>query len=113
MPAGVTSGAVSLGSAIGADKKVTTATDSFAKGDTFYVSVDTTGTGTAELKAKWTYQKDGQVAPVKEDTQTITPTGPATSEFHVGKPDGWPAGDYQVEVFLGDKLIATKKFTVK
>jgi len=112
-PAGVTAGMVSLGSAIGADKKVTTATESFAKGDTFYVSVDTSGAGTADLKAKWTYHKDGQVAVVKEDSQTISPTGPATSEFHVSKPDGWPAGDYQVEVFLGERSVGTKKFAVK
>jgi hypothetical protein len=112
-PAGVTAGMVSLGSAIGADKKVTTATESFAKGDTFYVSVDTTGAGTANLKAKWTYHKDGQVAVVKEDSQTITPTGPATSEFHISKPDGWPAGEYQVQVLLGEQSVATKKFAVK
>jgi len=112
-PAGVTAGMVSLGSAIGADKKVTSATESFAKGDTFYVSVDTTGAGTADLKAKWTYHKDGQVAVVKEDSQTINPTGPATSEFHVSKPDGWPAGEYQVEVLLGDKPVGVKKFAVK
>lgn len=112
-PAGVTAGMVSLGSAIGADKKVTAATESFAKGDTFYVSVDTTGAGTADLKAKWTYHKDGQVAVVKEDSQTISPTGPATSEFHLSKPDGWPTGDYQVQVFLGEQSVATKKFAVK
>jgi hypothetical protein len=112
-PAGVTVGMVSLGSAIGADKKVTAATESFAKGDTFYVSVDTTGAGTADLKAKWTYHKDGQVAVVKEDSQTINPTGPATSEFHVSKPDGWPTGDYQVQVFLGEQSVGVKKFTVK
>jgi hypothetical protein len=112
-PAGVTAGMVSLGSAIGADKKVTAATESFAKGDTFYVSVDTTGAGTADLKAKWTYHKDGQVAVVKEDSQTINPTGPATSEFHVSKPDGWPTGEYQVQVFLGEQSVATKKFAVK
>jgi hypothetical protein len=112
-PAGVTAGMVSLGSAIGADKKVTTATESFAKGDTFYVSVDTTGAGTATIKTKWTYHKDGQVAVVKEDSQTINPSGPATSEFHISKPDGWPTGEYQVEVFLGDKSVGVKKFAVK
>lgn len=112
-PAGVTAGMVSLGAAIGADKKVTTATESFAKGDTFYVSVDTTGAGTATLKAKWTYHKDGQVAVVNEESQTINPTGPATSEFHLSKPDGWPAGEYQVEVFLNDKSVGVKKFAVK
>jgi hypothetical protein len=113
VPAGVTAAAIGLGKAIGADKKVNAATENFAKGDTFYVSIDTTGAGTATLRAKWTYHKGGQVAPVKEDTQTIAPTGPATSEFHISKPDGWPVGDYQVELFLNDKPIGSKKFAVQ
>jgi hypothetical protein len=112
-PAGVTGGAITLGKAVGADKKASEPTETFAKGDTIYVSVDTTGAGTAQLKAKWTYSKGGQTSVVKEDTQTIMPTGPATTEFHISKPGGWPAGDYQVELFLDDKSIGTKTFTVK
>jgi hypothetical protein len=50
---------------------------------------------------------------VNEDPpQTIMPTGPATTEFHVSKPGGWPAGEYQVEVFLDDKTVGKKTFTV-
>ncbi len=112
-PAGVTVSTISLGKAIGADKKVSAPTDTFGKADTIYASIDTTGAGSATLKAKWTYHKDGKVAMVKEDTQTIYPTGPATSEFHVSKPDGWPVGDYEVEVLVGDKSAGTKKFSVK
>ncbi|MEO8628023.1 MAG: hypothetical protein ABI612_07960 [Betaproteobacteria bacterium] len=111
--AGVTVGTISLGTAVGADKKVTKAGESFDKKDTIYASVDTIGSGTATIKAKWTYKKDGTEAVVHEETQTITPSGPATSEFHVSKPDGWPAGDYQVEVFVDDKSAGTKTFTVK
>jgi hypothetical protein len=112
-PAGVSVSTVTVGKAIGADKKVTAAADAFAKGDTFYASIDTAGTGTATLKAKWTYSKDGQTAVVKEDTLSVNTTGPATHEFHVAKPDGWPLGDYQVEVLLDDKPAGTKKFSVK
>jgi len=112
-PAGVAVSAVSVGKAIGADKKVTAATDSFAKGDTFYASIDTTGTGTATLKAKWTYSRDGQTAVVKEDSMTVNATGPATHEFHVAKPDGWPTGEYEVAVSVDDKPAGTKKFSVK
>ncbi len=111
--AGVTVAMVSLGKAIGGDKKVSAATESFAKDDTIYASVDTLGTGTVTLKARWTYHKNGQVAIVKEDTQTVAPAGPATTEFHISKPGGWPAGDYQVEVFLGDASAGVKKFVVK
>ena len=87
--AGVTVGSITLGNAIGASKKVTQASDSFGKKDTIYASVDTTGSGSATLKAKWTYRKGGQESLVKEDRQTIAPTGPASSEFHISKPDGW------------------------
>ena len=111
--AGVTVGSITLGNAIGASKKVTQASDSFGKKDTIYASVDTTGSGSATLKAKWTYRKGGQESLVKEDRQTIAPTGPASSEFHISKPDGWPAGDYQVEIFVDDKSAQSKTFTVK
>jgi hypothetical protein len=112
-PAGVAVSSVTAGSAIGADKKVTVATDSFAPTDTMYVSVDTTGSGTASLSAKWTYHKGGNVAVVQEDSMTVNSTGPATHEFHVSKPDGWPAGDYQVEVMLDGQSAGTRKLTVK
>jgi|SRR5688572_442820 len=111
--AGVTAGAIEVGKAVGPDKKVTTPVQAFAKGDTFYVSVDTTGAGTATLKAKWTYHKGGQVTVVSEsEPLKIMPAGPETSEFHVSKPGGWPAGEYQVEVFLDDKSVGVRNFTV-
>ena len=111
--AGVTVGTITLGKAIDTGKKVSQAADSFGTKDTIYASVDTTGSGNATLKAKWTYRKGGQESLVKEDKQMIAPTGPATSEFHISKPDGWPVGDYQVEIFVDDKSANTKTFTVK
>ena len=112
-PAGVAVAAVTLGNAIGADKKVSAVTETFAAADTLYVSIDTTGTGTASLGAKWTYHMDDQVAVVKEDTMTITSAGPATNEFHVSKPDGWPTGDYEVEITLDGKPAGSRKFVVR
>jgi hypothetical protein len=111
--AGVTVGTIALGNAIGSDKKVSQGSESFGKKDTIYASIDTTGTGSATLKAKWTYRKSGQESLVKDDSQTITPTGPATSEFHINKPDGWPTGQYQVEIFVNDKPAQSKTFSVK
>lgn len=112
-PAAVSVSSATLGSAVGTDRKVTQAKDSFAKNDTIYVSVDTAGSGTATIKARWTYTSGGKSVPVKEDSQTIQATGPATTEFHVSKPDGWPAGDYQVEVLVNDQAVQTKKYSVK
>ena len=104
---------ISLGKALGPDKKVAAATDTFAKGDTIYAVVETTGSGNATLKAKWTYHKGDKTASVSESSQTISAGGPAASEFHVNKPDGWPLGDYQVEIWVNDKSAGTKKFVVK
>jgi len=112
-PAGVMVSSLTTGSAVSADNKVSVATETFAKTDTMYVSVDTTGSGTANLAAKWTYHKGQNVAVVKEDSMTLNASGPATHEFHVSKPDGWPAGDYEVEVMLDGQSAGSKKLAVK
>jgi hypothetical protein len=103
---------ISLGKELGPDRKVAAATDTFGKGDTIYAVVETAGSGNATLKARWTYHKGDQSVPVSEDSKTINATGPAASEFHVSKPDGWPTGSYQVEISLNDQSVGTKKFMV-
>ena len=71
----------------------------------------TTGTAASTpMRALWTYQ-DGQV--VSDDSQTLVPTGADTTEFHISKPDGFPAGSYKVEIFVDGKSVATRSFTVK
>lgn len=104
---------INLGKSLGPDKKVSAATDTFAKSDTIYAVVETTGSGTATLKAKWTFVKGDKSALVNESSQTLNASGPAASEFHISKPDGWPTGDYQVEISLNDAPAGTKKFMVK
>ena len=104
---------VDLGKSIGADKRVNdnAEADDFAPNETIYASVATEGTGAnATLTARWTYQ-DGQV--VDESTQTISPTGPSVTEFHISKPDGFPKGDYKVEILLNGQSVQSKDFEVK
>ena len=112
-PAAVSVGTITLGKTIGADKKVTAAMDTFAKSETIYAAVETAGSGNATIKAKWTFHKGEKTADVSEATETIAAAGPAVSAFHVSKPSGWPPGNYQVEIFLGDKSAGMKKFTVQ
>src|SRR6185295_19140349 len=102
---------VSLGRAIGGDKRVTDAAGTFKPNDVIYASIATSGSApSASLKARWTYQ-DGQV--VEETEQVIAPTGDAVTEFHISKPDGWPAGKYKLEVLLDGTPAQTKDFEVK
>jgi len=109
--AGVRVSRIDMGRSLTADKMINDKTESFKPNDTIYASVLTEGAAaTATLKARWTYQ-DGQA--VTESTQTIAPTGDARTEFHISKPDGWPAGKYKLEVFLNDSSAATKDFEVQ
>jgi hypothetical protein len=99
---------VTLGRAIGGDKTVTDPTDSFKPNDTIYASVATEGSApSASLRARWSFG-DGQL--VDESTQMIAPNNRERTEFHIAKPDGWPAGKYKLEVFLNDKAADTKTF---
>ena len=110
-PAPVAVASVDLGSAVGPDQKITTATSAFTAKDTIYAAVSTTGTSpNAVLSAKWTYQ-DGQT--VNESNQTIAPNGPAVTAFHISKADGWPLGNYKVEISLNGQSVASKDFSVK
>jgi uncharacterized protein YfaS (alpha-2-macroglobulin family) len=109
--AGVRISQVDMGRTLTADKRIDDDTESFKPNDTIYAAIATEGAApTATLRARWTYQ-DGQV--VDESTQTIAPTGAARTEFHISKPDGWPAGKYKLEVFLNGSSAATKDFEVQ
>lgn len=102
-----------LGNAVNADKRVTAATDTFRPQDTIFVSVETSGTGGASLTARWTYGADAQGTRVNEETQKVPPGGPSVTEFHIRKPDGWPAGEYQVAILVNGEAAVTRKFSVK
>ena len=104
--------AITLGNQL-ADGKVATPQSSFAPKDTLYAVVETIGSGKVALKAAWTFPKGDKTAPVNETTQEITASGPAHTEFHVSKPDGWPVGDYKVEIFLNGASAGSQTFTDK
>lgn len=109
--AGVRVTGIDLGRSLAADKGIADKTSEFRPSDTIYLSVETDGTAPqATLLTRWTYQ-DGQV--VKELSETIAPTGKARTEFHIAKPDGWPAGKYAVAVSLNGAAAGTKDFEVK
>lgn len=102
---------IELGRSLAADKGIADKTSEFRPSDTIYLSVETAGSSTqATLMTRWTYQ-DGQV--VKELSETIAPSGKAHTEFHIVKPDGWPAGKYAVAVSLNGVAAGSKDFEVK
>jgi hypothetical protein len=112
-PTGVAVASIQLGSQIGADKSVTAPKSTFAPRDTIYAVVSTTGVATdASLEAIWTYMgsKEKQI---NQASQSISPTGPAQSEFHLVKATAWPEGKYRVAILLNGATAGTKDFEVK
>ena len=107
----VTVTAINLGNAIGADKNVTAASTTFAPNDTIYAAVATSGAASnATLVARWTFGGDQLV---DETSESIAPTGNEVTSFHIAKPDGFPAGNYKIEVSLDGNPVASKDFEVK
>lgn len=102
---------VTLGRAVGPDMRITDETTTFQPRDTIYASVATEGVApSATLVARWTYE-DGQV--VDETSRSIAPNGPEVTEFHVSKPDGWPAGGYEVVILLDGAEVGRESFSVE
>ena len=102
---------IELGKSIDADKKVTAPATTFGRRDTIYASVATEGAAPSKaISAKWTFQ-DGQV--VKEQSESIAPTGPAATEFHISKKGPWPVGKYKVEVSVDGAAAGSKDFEIK
>jgi hypothetical protein len=100
-----------LGKAIQSSKRVVQAQSTFAKADTIYAVVLTEGNApSATLSARWTYE-DGQL--VDESTQSIVMEGPATTEFHITKASGWPAGHYHVQISLNGAPAKMADFMVQ
>jgi hypothetical protein len=109
-PAPVPQADATLGSSIDANNNIVTATDRFKPTDTIYVSVATSQTAPGStLTARWLDQ-EGTV--INESTQTVVSTAGAGTEFHIAKPDGWPAGEYKVELSLNGQPLTTKTFAV-
>ena len=111
----VTVTSVDLGTAVGADMKVTAPATSFGKTDTIIAAVSSHASdpalpGMGKLSAKWTYQ-DGQV--VNEESQDFNFTGDGVTDFRIAKPDGFPAGNYKVEISLDGKVAQSKDFAIK
>jgi len=106
---------VTLGKALGADKKVTEAADAFGVKDTIYASVETVGSADkAKLEAKWTFTGTKGPVSVNENALELTGlSGPTVNEFHISKKTPWPKGAYQAEILLDGASAMKKEFTVK
>ncbi|MGN6093620.1 MAG: hypothetical protein ACTHOL_14810 [Luteibacter jiangsuensis] len=108
-------GSVTLGSAVGSDKKVSKEKTTFSPSEkTIYASVATEGTTAgATLNAKWTYQDGETTTTVSDISQSISTDGPAVTTFKIQNPNEWPEGKYKVTVSLNGQAVGNEAFEIK
>jgi hypothetical protein len=86
-------------------------TDQFKPSDGVFMSISTQGTAAKyTLSSKW-LTPAGET--LSEYSQEITTAGPTDTIFSLSKPDGWPKGQYKVELSVNGKLAKTVSFTVR
>lgn len=63
-----------------------------------------------EIKAEWYYVDNN----TEIDSYSTTAEGSGPVVFYLTKPnDGWPAGDYRVDIILDGEKVSSKNFVVK
>ena len=107
---------VDTGNAVGADLRISAPMTSFAPMDTIYVAVSTSTSDPAasmpgKLGVKWTHADSNQT--VHEESRDVNFAGNGVTDFQISKPDGWPPGNYQVEINLNGTLAQTRSFQVR
>lgn len=102
---------VTLGKAVDEEGQVRQAQDTFAPKDKIFAAVVSVGSSEGlTLGARWT-AADGTV--VASAGQSLKPSAPTVTTFSIAQPDPWPAGGYQLEVSINDRVVETRSFQVR
>lgn len=80
----------------------------FAPDDHIEAVILTEGVGGGRLAARWRFGHDGPV--FHEEAHRVDEAG--VHAFRVAKGDGFPAGDYQVDILLDGAVVVSRRFQV-
>jgi hypothetical protein len=100
---------VQTGKSLNSDHSVGTHAMSFRPTDTMYVSVLTADRGAGTFTVKWSLY--GRV--INEVTRKVSYNGQAATDFRFQAADGFPVGDYTIDVILDGKTIETRRVKVE
>ncbi len=99
---------IQLGRSLNSDNTVGNHTTSFKPTDTIYAAVQTGASGSGVVSAKWSYGS----RVISEPQKKVSYRGEASTEFHLQNSGGFPAGDYEVELFIDGKSAGARKFRI-
>jgi hypothetical protein len=85
-------------------------TNSFWTTDTFYASIKTEGTDSAEIKARWL---DANGASVAEDSKTINPKDSPIASFKGSPSERWTEGEYKLEILVNGVAAGTRDLVTR
>lgn len=102
---------VDLGSTVDEEGRVTDAREVFAPADAIRAAV--IGVGSSDgltLSARWLSPQGEEIA---RAGNTLAPQAPTVATFTLSQPEPWPAGTYQLEVAINDRVVETRRFEVR
>jgi hypothetical protein len=100
---------IQVGKSLNSDNSIGVLTTTFKPNDTIYAAVLTDGTGRGTLSARFSY--GGRV--ISEPEKRVSYKGAAATEFHIEYSGGFPAGDYDIELFLNGTPVGSRRVRVE
>lgn len=101
--------AIQTGKSLNSDNSVGSHAASFKAKDTMYVSVLTGARGSGTIVVRWSL--GGR--PIHEVTREVSYNDQAATDFRFQAADGFPAGEYTIEVLLDGKSVGTRNVRVE
>ena len=100
---------IQTGKSLNSDHSIGRHAASFHPNDPMYVSVLSNGRGTGTITVKWSL--GGQV--LQTLTKKVSYNGQAATDFRFVAADGFPVGDYSIQVTVDGKIIETRRVKVE
>ena len=101
--------AVQTGRSLNSDNSVASHTSTFSPTDTMYVAVLTGARGSGTIAVRWSL--GGRV--IHEATKDVAYNDQAATDFRFQAADGFPVGEYSIEVLLDGKSVETRRVRVQ
>lgn len=100
---------IQTGKSLNSDNSIGRHAIAFHPDDTMYVSVLTSGRGAGTIQVKWALRG----YELHQVTKKVSYNGQAATDFRFAAADGFPVGDYTVEVIVDGKPFETRRIKVE
>jgi hypothetical protein len=102
---------VELGRGVNRDHTIRDEADTFQAKDTIHASIRVSGSANSGLvRAVWLDEKGEHL---QDDTRIVSPSRGEIVSVQVSRPQGLAGGRYRLDIFLDDRLVESKGFTVQ